>query len=206
MPAAFTRRMISPRTARSTPGPARSTASPTAISIAAPPDATGPPRSPEQNPAPERRNRRPRQIKTLDAKRIAGCGAARGAVRSCSSPPPAQSSPRQSRFSPPRSSAAAAACPSVSPRDGNGAHQLANYLANQPPSLARVRKDHPIASSPYKRGASFAYNERGEAKNETISRASVVLPRPASCESDAGRNPGATVAQSAVPLPACAHR
>ena len=73
-------------------------------------------------------------------------------MRSCSSPPPVQSSPRQSRPSPPRSSATAEACPSVPPRDGNCAHQLANYLANQPPSLARVRKDHPIASSPCKRG------------------------------------------------------
>ena len=144
--------MISPRNARSTPATVRSTAPPTAISTVAVPDRPAFPRPPAQNPALARRNRRPRQSETPAASRTAGCGAAHAVVRPCSSPPPAQSSRRQSPPSPLRSSGAVEACPSISPHDGNCAHQLANYLANQPPSLARMRKDHPITTSPCKRG------------------------------------------------------
>ena len=43
-------------------------------------------------------------------------------------------SPRQSRPSPPRSNVAVAVSQSALPRDGNCAHQLANYLAHHPPT------------------------------------------------------------------------
>src|SRR2546423_1889130 len=51
-----------------------------------------------------------------------------------SSAPPEPGSPRQSPPSPHRSSVAAAAFPSEPPPDENCAHQLANYLAHDPPA------------------------------------------------------------------------
>src|SRR4051794_20184153 len=91
-----------------------------------------PPR-PVQNPDPERRYYRARRIAAPGATYKADCDVAHGAARPCSPPPPARSSPRQSPPSPPRSSAAVAALRSKPQPAGNCAHQLANYLANQPP-------------------------------------------------------------------------
>jgi hypothetical protein len=85
----------------------------------------------------ERRRRQPPPTETPAASHRADCDAAHSATRSRSSPPPAPDSPRQSPPSPPRSTAAVAVSRSKPPRDGNCAHQLENYLANQPPASIR---------------------------------------------------------------------
>ena len=110
---------------------------------------------PAQNPAGVCQNWPPQPIAADAAMRKAGCDVARDAARSCSPPPAAQNFPRQSLPSPPRSSVAAAALPSEPQRAENCAHQLANYLANQPPCLAWTRQDHPFTLSPRKTGTAL---------------------------------------------------
>src|SRR5215472_14481476 len=80
------------------------------------------------------RCRQPRLTETDAATHRAGCDEGRGATRSHSSSPPAPGSRRQSPPSAGCSSVVAAAFPSEPPPDENCAHQLANYLAHDPPA------------------------------------------------------------------------
>ena len=105
------------------------------------------PPPPKQNRMPVCLARRPRPIETPAASRRVDCDAACCATPSRLSSPPVPGSPRQSPPSPHRSSAAAVASRSEPPPGGNCAHQLANYLAHDPPALVNEGSFTPSPSA-----------------------------------------------------------
>src|SRR5215831_512042 len=113
------------------------------------------------------RCRQPRLTETDAATHRAGCDEARGATRSHSSSPPVPGSRRQSPPSADCSSAVAAAFPSEPPPDENCAHQLANYLAHDPPcSINRCSRMTPSPSSAASWGSGSAYRQALVAENQ----------------------------------------
>lgn len=100
---------------------------------------------------------RPKHWLCRYATRRAGCDEARSAARSRSSSPPVPDSPRQSPPSPHHSSGAVAAFRSEPPPDENCGHQLANYLAHDPPASIEPGRITPSPSFSASWGSGFAY-------------------------------------------------
>jgi hypothetical protein len=142
---AFNSRITSLRNTGSSPGPTRTIGPPISISIVAALEVTQFSATIGTNRTQERPRLPPQPPAIPGASHKADCGAARSTVQSRSSPPPAPGSRRQSPPSPPCSSAAGAASCLEPQHDGNCAHQLANYLAHQPRSLAQMKQHQPIA-------------------------------------------------------------